>query len=123
MSFEKDFVEARRGKFPLFLLLCGTLTEMFFVNANWPVVKYTNGTVGVKNDGGTVQVQSTDLVVDGNLKVSGNLFVQNQDFAEYEDRVSSLETSKTPAPPVCQPPGGDKLQFDGEKWTCVCVSE
>ncbi|CAL6308825.1 unnamed protein product [Bathycoccus prasinos] len=96
---------------------------MFFVNANWPVVKYTNGTVGVKNDGGTVQVQSTDLVVDGNLKVSGNLFVQNRDLAEYEDRVSSLEASKTPAPPVCQPPGGDKLQFGGEKWTCVCVSE
>lgn len=93
MSFERDFVEARSGKFPLFLLLCGTLTELFFVNANWPVVKYTNGTVGVKNDGGTVQVQSTDLVVDGNLKASGNLFVQNQDFAEYEDRVSSLETA------------------------------
>ena len=95
----------------------------YLASANWPVAKYTNGTVGLKNDGGVVQIQSTDLMVDGNVNVSGKIFVQDRDFAEYEDRVSSLETSKTPAPPVCQPPGGDKLQFDGEKWTCVCVSE
>ena len=95
----------------------------YLASANWPVAKYTNGTVGLKNDGGVVQIQSTDLVVDGNVNVSGKFFVKDRDFAEYEDRVSSLETSKTPAPPVCQPPGGDKLQFDGEKWTCVCVSE
>ena len=95
----------------------------YLASANWPVAKYTNGTVGLKNDGGVVQIQSTDLMVDGNVNVSGKFFVQDRDFAEYEDRVSSLETSKTPAPPVCQPPGGDKVQFDGEKWTCVCVSE
>ena len=34
-----------------------------------------------------------------------------------------MKPPKTPTPPVCKPPGGDKLQFDGEKWTCVCVSE
>ena len=45
----------------------------------------------MKNDGGTVKVQSTDLVVDGNLNVSGSLFVQDRDFAEYEDRLSFLE--------------------------------
>ncbi|CAL6317649.1 unnamed protein product [Bathycoccus prasinos] len=107
----------------LLLLLFGTISDVFVVRATWPIVRYKNGTVGVKNDGGTVKVQSTDLIVDGNLSVSGSLFVQDRDLAEYEERVSSLETSKTPAPPVCQPPGGDKLQFDGEKWTCVCVSE
>jgi len=107
----------------LFLLLFGTLSDIFIVRATWPLVRYKNGTVAVTNDGGTVRIQSTDLVVDGNLSVSGSLFVQDRDLAEYEDRVSSLETSKTPAPPVCQPPGGDKLQFDGKKWTCVCVSD
>ena len=107
----------------LLLLLFGTISDVFVVRATWPIVRYKNGTVGVKNDGGTVKVQSTDLIVDGNLSVSGSLFVQDRDLAEYEDRVSSLEASKTPTPPVCQPPGGDKLQFDGEKWTCVCVSE
>ncbi|CAL6318813.1 unnamed protein product [Bathycoccus prasinos] len=60
--------------------------------ANWPVAKYTNGTVGLKNDGGVVQIQSTDLMVDGNVNVSGKFFVQDRDFAEYEDRVSTLET-------------------------------
>ena len=67
---------------------------MFFSErqlGRWPIVRYEHGTVGVKNDGGTVQVQSTDLVVDGNLSVSGSLFVQDRDFAEYEDRVSFLE--------------------------------
>ena len=108
----------------LLLLLFGTISDVFVVvRATWPIVRYKNGTVGVKNDGGAVQVQSTDLLVDGNLSVSGSLFFRDRDLAEYEERVSSLETSKTPAPPVCQPPGGDKLQFDGKKWTCVCVSE
>ena len=43
--------------------------------------------------GGIVQVQSTNLLVDGNLNVSGSLFVQDRDLAEYEERVSSLETA------------------------------
>ena len=58
-----------------------------------PIVRYEHGTVGVKNDGGTVQVQSTDLLVDGNLSVSGTVFIQNRDVAEYEDRVSFLEAT------------------------------
>jgi surface protein len=45
--------------------------------------------VGLKNDGGVVQIQSTDLVVDGNLNVSGKFFVRD---IEYENRVSNLET-------------------------------
>jgi len=101
----------------------------------------------VKNDGGTVKVQSTDLIVDGNLSVSGSLFLQDRDLAEYEDRVSSLENAKyeervaylesviqshasalagmsgsSASPPKCIPPGGDKLRFDGEKWICVCIN-
>ena len=114
---------SRRAMMTLLLLLFGTISDVFVVRATWPIVRYKNGTVGVKNDGGTVKVQSTDLIVDGNLSVSGSLFIQDRDLAEYEDRVSTLEASKTPASPVCQPPGGDMLQFDGEKWTCVCVSE
>ena len=79
---------------------------MFFVNANWPIVKYSNGTVGVKNDGGTVKVQSSYLVVDGNMNITGELFIQNTNLM----------------PPKCMPPGGDRLMFDGENWSCVCVS-
>jgi len=79
----------------LLVLLFGTLfaDDVFVVvRATWPIVRYKNGTVGVKNDGGTVQVQSTDLLVDGNLSVSGSLFVQDRDLAEYENRVATLET-------------------------------
>ena len=109
-----------RAMSTLFILLGGTFSEIFFSGATWPIVKYTNGTVGVKNDGGTVQVQSTHLMVDGNLSVAGRLIVQGRDL---EERVSSLETSKTPLTPVCQPPGGDKLHFDGTKLICVCISK
>ncbi|CAL6319849.1 unnamed protein product [Bathycoccus prasinos] len=77
----------------LLLLLFGTISDVFVVRATWPIVRYKNGTVGVKNDGGTVKVQSTDLIVDGNLSVSGSLFVQDRDLAEYEERVSFLETA------------------------------
>ena len=131
----------------LLLLLFGTISDVFVVRATWPIVRYKNGTVGVKNDGGTVKVQSTDLIVDGNLSVSGSLFIQDRDLAEYEDRVSSLENAKyeervaylesviqshasalagmsgsSASPPKCIPPGGDKLRFDGEKWICVCIN-
>ena len=131
----------------LLLLLFGTISDVFVVRATWPIVRYKNGTVGVKNDGGTVKVQSTDLIVDGNLSVSGSLFLQDRDLAEYEDRVSSLENAKyeervaylesviqshasalagmsgsSASPPKCIPPGGDKLRFDGEKWICVCIN-
>ena len=81
----------------LFVLFFGTLfaDDVFVVvQATWPIVRYKNGTVGVKNDGGAVQVQSTDLLVDGNLSVSGSLFVQDRDLVEYEERVSSLENAK-----------------------------
>ena len=94
----------------------------YLASANWPVAKYTNGTVGLKNDGGVVQIQSTDLVVDGNVNVSGKFFVQDRDFGEYENRMSKLETSITTTPPKCLPPGGKNLMFDGEKWICICAS-
>ena len=85
---------SRRAMMTLLLLLFGTVSDVFVVVCTWPIVRYKNGTVGVKNDGGTVKVQSTDLIVDGNLSVSGSLFVQDRDLAEYEDRVSSLENAK-----------------------------
>ena len=84
-------LSSTRAMITLFLLCIGTLSDVFIVRADWPIVRYKNSTVGVKNDGGIVQVQSTDLLVDGNLNVSGKMFVQNRDVAEYEDRVSFLE--------------------------------
>ena len=87
----------------LLLLLFGTIsTYSSFTHVAF-IVRYKNGTVGVKNDGGTVKVQSTDLIVDGNLSVSGSLFVQDRDLAEYEERVSFRDSSPslTPIPRVC----------------------
>ena len=117
-----------RAMLILFILLGGTLSDIFFCNANWPIVKYTNGTVGVKNDGGTIQVQSTDMVVDGNLSVGGKLFVQGIDvsgtiFTQTQNISEILGAIQSLTPPTCMPPGGDKLRFDGKKWTCVCINE
>lgn len=35
------------------------------------------------------------------------------------DVVSQLQNM---TPPKCMPPGGDRLMYDGENWSCVCVS-
>ena len=34
----------------LLLLLFGTISDVFVVRATWPIVRYKNGTVGVKNE-------------------------------------------------------------------------
>jgi len=48
---------SRRAMMTLLLLLFGTISDVFVVRATWPIVRYKNGTVGVKNDGGTVKVE------------------------------------------------------------------
>ena len=44
-------------------------------------------------------------------------------IASYYELVNSTQALQTQllAPPVCTSPGGDKLQFDGSVWLCVCV--
>ena len=80
----------------LLLLLFGTVSDVLNALAHVADRWYKNWDGRVKNDGGTVKVQSTDLIVDGNLSVSGSLFVQDRDLAEYEDRVSTLEAAENP---------------------------
>lgn len=88
------------------------LLHPYLASANWPVARYTNGTVGLINDGGEVHVQSAKLQVNGHLKVEGDLIVNGSNVA--------LELTNL-KPPKCLPPGGDKLQFDGTNWICVCA--
>ena len=57
-----------------------------FALAQWPVVKYKNGTVGVKNEGGEVHVQSKELRVNGNLNIEGKLVVNGSDFTVLNSR-------------------------------------
>ena len=66
---------------------------------NWPVARFTNGTVGLQNEGGKVMVNSNELHVVGDLIVKGQHLI----------------------PPKCMPPGGDKLQYNGTHWFCVCA--
>ena len=66
---------------------------------NWPVARFTNGTVGLQNEGGKVMVNSNELHVIGDLIVKGQHLI----------------------PPKCMPPGGDKLQYNGTHWFCVCA--
>ena len=95
----------------LFASAASLLFHPYFARANWPVARYTNGTVGLINDGGEVHVQSAKLQVNGHLKVEGDLIVNSSNVA--------LELTNL-KPPKCMPPGGDKLQFDGMNWICVC---
>ena len=100
----------------LFLLLFGTLSDIFIVRATWPLVRYKNGTVAVTNDGGTVRIQSTDLVVDGNLSVSGSLFVH-----DGNTMTSVISQLRSLSPPKCMRPSGTGLFFNGTSWICECV--
>ena len=84
-------------------VLCASL-DLARANS-WPVARFKNGTVGVQNEGGNVMVNSNELYVVGDLIVEGTLAVG----------ASRL------TPPKCMPPGGDKLQYNGTHWFCVCV--
>jgi len=74
-------------------------------NNDWPVARFSNGTVGVQNAGKTVLVNSNEFHVVGDIEVSGELVVKGKHLL----------------PPKCMPPGGDKLQYNGTHWFCVCV--
>lgn len=76
------------------LIVLSILVTMFtpqFALAQWPVVKYKNGTVGVKNEGGEVHVQSKELRVNGNLNIEGKLVVNGSDFTVLNSRISNLD--------------------------------
>ena len=55
--------------------LLALTNAVFFVSANYPVVRYKNGTVAVLNEGGEVRVESDEFVVYGNLSISGSMTV------------------------------------------------
>ena len=82
----------------LFFLSSSSLLDSAEGN-DWPVARFTNGTVGLQNEGGKVMVNSNELHVIGDLIVKGQHLI----------------------PPKCMPPGGDKLQYNGTHWFCVCA--
>ena len=51
----------------LFASAASLLFHPYLARANWPVARYTNGTVGLINDGGEVHVQSAKLQVNGHF--------------------------------------------------------
>ena len=73
--------------------------------AEWPIAKYSNGTVGIK--GSEAHVKSDETRVTGNMIVEGNLFVNGREVSF--------------PPPRCVAPGGEALHFDGTTYTCVCA--
>ena len=82
----------------LFFLSSSSLLDSAEGN-DWPVARFTNGTVGLQNKGGKVMVNSNELHVIGDLIVKGQHLI----------------------PPKCMPPGGDKLQYNGTHLFCVCA--
>ena len=51
------------------------------------------------------------------ISSSGNTTCTESSIGEPVSVFSQLQSLK---PPKCMPPGGDKLQFDGMNWICVC---
>ena len=61
-------------------------------------------------------------------KIEGHILTLNstdQELAfkdeELTERIDSLNASQLPHPPTCGYPGGDKLQYNGTHWHCVCT--
>jgi len=84
---------------------CASLFLDFALANSWPVARFSNGTVGVQNAGGKVMINSNEFRVVGDLVVEGGVVVKGQHVL----------------PPKCMLPGGDKLQYNGTHWFCVCV--
>ena len=75
----------------LFVLACSA-AFVLQVRANYPVVRFRNGTVGVRSDG-EVHVQSDEFLVNGHLRVSGSLYVNDTDVEVYDVRVTNVENT------------------------------
>jgi len=100
--------------FAFFCCYCWAFACVDFARANnsgWPVARFTNGTVGVQNAGGKVMVNSNELHVVGDIEANGALVVKGD----------LVVKGKHLLPPKCMPPGGDKLQYNGTHWFCVCA--
>ena len=74
------------------LVLACSAAFVLQVRANYPVVRFRNGTVGVRSDG-EVHVQSDEFLVNGNLRVSGSLYVNDTDVEVYDVRVTNVENT------------------------------
>jgi len=85
------------------------LLSFDLARADWPIVRYTNGTVGVTSDY-EVHIQTNRTQVNGQLNVTGDLFAKNIN-------VTALK------PPTCMRPGGNGLFFDGNSWICECAED
>jgi len=60
--------------------------------ANYPVIRFRNGTVGVRSSaGGEVHVQSDEFLVNGDVRVSGSVYVNDTDLKEFDNRAANVE--------------------------------
>ena len=71
--------------------LLALTNAVFFVSANYPVVRYKNGTVAVLNEGGEVRVKSDEFVVYGNLSISGNLTVNGTNVGALDANITAVD--------------------------------
>jgi hypothetical protein len=71
--------------------LLALTNAVFFVSANYPVVRYKNGTVAVLNEGGEVRVESDEFVVYGNLSISGSMTVNGTNIDTIYTNISAVE--------------------------------
>ena len=83
---------------PALLFLSSLVLDSASANS-WPVARFKNGTVGLQNEGATVLINAQELQVVGDVVAKGRNLI----------------------PPKCMSPGGDRLQYNGTDWLCVCA--
>ena len=77
--------------------------------------------VTMANDDGDVYVESAGqdaeiVLKTQKVRVDGDVFCGTSSVG-LSERIDACASR----PPRCFRPGGDKLQYDGSNWTCVCV--
>ena len=95
-----------RGRFIVTIVLLLLLEQT--ARADWPIVRYINGTVGITSDY-EVHIQTERTQVNGRLNVTGELIANDVN-------VTALK------PPTCMRPRGKGLFFDGNSWICECAN-
>ena len=87
----------------------GTRAYPLFYNANGSVLLTTShgGDVVLRPDSGGAVIATSVLSAQGGVALNSTVL--------NEQLLARLQ------PPLCTAPGGDKLQYNGTAWLCVCV--
>jgi hypothetical protein len=101
--------------FLLAWFICGSSAFPLYYSANGSVLLTSTfgGNMTLRPDGGGAIVATSVIAAQGGVALNNTLLT--------EQLVSELLAQKGRLqPPLCMPPGGDRLLYNGTAWVCLC---